>query len=181
MKEQLERDGLVYLPKFFNEDFCNFLHNANILSELKDGDCPVVGGEFYKGYTLPHGEALLIQTTHMLQHHLGPLYPAYSYARVYLPGNTLGRHVDRGCCEIGMSLTLTRQEPWAFYITDKHGEDHVIEMDVGDAVVYKAQECEHWRPDPAPCESGHFFMFFVYKDGDLAHLKYDEREVDYGF
>jgi hypothetical protein len=88
------------------------------------------------------------------------LYPNYTYARIYKPGDDLKRHKDRFSCEISTTLNLGG-DSWPIYI-DPTGSDNVINerenlmklnapkgvkvnLKPGDMLVYRGNELEHWR------------------------------------
>ena len=68
------------------------------------------------------------------------LVPNYSYARIYKKGDVLERHQDRPSCEISTTLHLGG-EPWAFYLEP----DLQIDLGIGDMLMYRGCEIEHWR------------------------------------
>ena len=75
------------------------------------------------------------------------LYPAYTYARIYKPGDELKRHKDRFSCEISTTMNLGG-DPWPIYLepsgeTNKKGIR--VELKQGDMLVYRGCELEHWR------------------------------------
>jgi len=74
------------------------------------------------------------------------LIPTYSYLRVYKKGDELKRHVDKSSCEFSVTLTLMRElneDIWPIYLeTDKV---HKVELEVGDGLIYKGGENQHWR------------------------------------
>ena len=75
------------------------------------------------------------------------LYPAYTYARIYKPGDELKRHKDRFSCEISTTMNLGG-DPWPIYLepsgeTNKKGIR--VDLKQGDMLVYRGWELEHWR------------------------------------
>jgi len=75
------------------------------------------------------------------------LYPAYTYARIYKPGDKLKRHKDRFSCEISTTMNLGG-DPWPIYLepsgeTNKKGIR--VDLKQGDMLVYRGCELEHWR------------------------------------
>jgi|TARA_Y100001972_G_scaffold124527_1_gene173891 hypothetical protein len=75
------------------------------------------------------------------------LYPAYTYARIYKPGDELKRHKDRFSCEISTTMNLGG-DPWPIYLepsgeTNKKGIR--VDLKQGDMLVYRGCELEHWR------------------------------------
>ena len=119
------------------------------------------------------------------------LYNTYYFDRFYYPGQVLDYHMDRGPCEISVSVHIgTNLEgddmKWPFYIEspDKYKDEKKVEvlkyggvsghlLQPGDGIVYKGYECPHWR-DEMPGQQGHHyyhqvFFHYVLQDGDMAH------------
>jgi hypothetical protein len=83
------------------------------------------------------------------------LHPTYFYDRFYFPGQQLKRHSDRPACEVSVSLQIstTLNNPWPIWFERPDGSESYVEMNNGDAVIYKGCEREHWRdamPDEVP-------------------------------
>ena len=86
------------------------------------------------------------------------LVPTYSYQRIYKKGDILKRHIDRNSCEISATLNLGG-DPWPIYVENdskniyyKKGEyrpgdskGKKINLNVGDLMIYRGCEVEHWR------------------------------------
>lgn len=109
------------------------------------------------------------------------LYPTYSYYRVYKPGDVLEKHTDRRECEISATICLGYD-----YITDDpeyHWDIYVdgvgIELEPGDAVIYRGCDVEHWR-EPFNVQEGSWQaqVFLHYVDAaqeDAKEFMYDRR------
>jgi hypothetical protein len=105
------------------------------------------------------------------------LFPTYSYLRLYKNGNALRAHRDRPACEISLSLALGQEPsaPWPLWIRGTSGA-HAVELQPGDAVLYRGMELEHWR-EPFPGDRlAQVFLHYVDQDGPCAEWKYDKRE-----
>ena len=97
-------------------------------------------------------ETLLVKTIDVMQKKTGlKLVPTYSYTRLYRKGNILRRHKDRPSCEISATVCLDwndsncqKRKPWPIWIKNDQGEI-AINLEPGDAMVYKGCEVEHWR------------------------------------
>jgi hypothetical protein len=109
------------------------------------------------------------------------LYPTYSYYRVYKPGDQLKKHRDRRSCEISVTVCLgyhyVTDDPdyrWGIYIDGK-----CVELEAGDAVIYKGCEVEHWRDSfIAGKDSWQSQLFLHYVDAGRKGSKifiYDTR------
>jgi predicted 2-oxoglutarate/Fe(II)-dependent dioxygenase YbiX len=123
------------------------------------------------------------------------LFPTYSYARFYPPGEELKIHTDRPSCEISATLTLGFEgNVWPIYMAD-HDETKTCEkrigekdkefwlknitqinMEVGDAVLYRGQEKVHWREKYVEGQwQAQVFLHYVDANGPHAEWKYDKR------
>ena len=106
------------------------------------------------------------------------LLPTYTYFRLYKPGDTLKPHIDRVACEISVSICLgydykdvTDNYRWGIFIEGSH-----LLLNIGDAVIYKGIEVEHWREEfVAGKESWHAqaFLHYVDKNGPYAEHIWD--------
>ena len=75
-----------------------------------------------------------------------PVYPTYSYLRVYRFSETLPSHTDRGACEITLSLNLgcMGMSMWPLWIETKEGVRRV-DLEPGDGVLFRGIDQRHWR------------------------------------
>tara|TARA_E500000331_G_scaffold354568_1_gene407841 strand:- start:42 stop:701 length:660 start_codon:yes stop_codon:yes gene_type:complete len=147
---------------------------------FEKGEVETVGNERHSRYLMPKFARAYLKVKQRIQKEIGKqLYNTYWFDRYYFNGSFLSPHCDRDACEISCSLHLRSnlKEPWVFGIEDGDGNDHLIQQDVGDAVVYKGCERIHWRPSfpDSPDESYHHNVFFHYvlKDGLRSHYAYN--------
>jgi hypothetical protein len=105
-----------------------------------------------------------------------PLFPTYSYIRVYKRGDILTRHVDRPSCEISVTLCLGSEppKPWPLWIKGPHGI-RSIALGIGDALLYRGMECPHWRDMLCGNHVVQVFLHYVEQHGPNAEWKYDKR------
>jgi len=194
---QLQMQGYSHLSGFLSKDSCAELtaELKRIVAEgktIKDSQCPL--SEAVHGATI--FDSLLEQLLPNFELASGKkLYPTYAYARLYAPGEELKIHTDRPACEISVTLTIGFEgNSWPIYMGDhdetkttekRIGEHNTeywlknisrIEMDVGDAIIYKGQEKVHWRE---PYKEGKWhaqvFLHYVDVNGPNAEWKYDKR------
>ena len=106
-----------------------------------------------------------------------PLYPTYSYCRLYTHGDALAPHRDRPACEFSLSLTLGQEPPapWPLWIRGPEGE-HGVHLEPGDALLYRGIDCEHWRERYEGARLVQVFLHYVNQDGPHAAWKFDKRD-----
>lgn len=194
-----EKNKYVHLKNFLDEDNCKELTqelNKYVAKgeTTKDEQCPV--SEAIHG--TPTFDKLLEDLLPHFEKACGKrLYPTYSYARLYKPGEELKIHTDRPACEISATLTLGRSgKQWSIYMADKdpNGEALPIDiyedksnqyklkniipiyMNVGDAVLYRGMEKVHWREKFEGEWQAQVFLHYVDADGPHAEWKYDKRD-----
>lgn len=101
------------------------------------------------------------------------LCPTYSFARLYTTGNELPKHKDRPACEISVTAKLgdTENYNWPIFI-----DGTKIELNVGDAVIYKGCEVMHWREkhEVPGYYLGQVFLHYVDKNGAYSDYRYDK-------
>ena len=114
----------------------------------------------------------------------------YSYARLYKKVDMLKRHKDRYSCEISTTLNLGG-DPWSIflepdaskgvfieeneYIPSK-SKGKEIELGVGDMLIYRGCELEHWREKFEGESCGQVFFHYNDVSGEEAEEnKFDTR------
>jgi predicted 2-oxoglutarate/Fe(II)-dependent dioxygenase YbiX len=177
---QFEVNKYVHLKDFLDKDSCTKLVTElrRLVEEgktVKDDQCPL--SQAIHG--APVFDSLLEQLTPHFEKACGKrLHPTYAYARLYAPGDELKIHTDRPACEISATLTLGFEgDVWPIYMGDENKTNvSKIEMDVGDAVLYRGMDKHHWRE---PYKEGKWqaqvFLHYVDADGPHAEWKYDKR------
>jgi hypothetical protein len=123
-------------------------------------------------------ERLLGQLGPKMEFYTGlPLYPTYSYARLYKKGDVLKPHRDRPACEISMSLNLGQQpdESWPLYLRDHAQRVFGAVLRPGDALIYRGIELMHWREPYQGETMAQVFLHYVDRNGPHADQKFDRR------
>jgi PKHD-type hydroxylase len=142
-----EENGFVVLKDALSKNTCDDLvkHMFDLHSEgktTKDIQCPL-SDSIYSDETF---QKVLESFTKPIGEHVGrELVPAYTYARIYRSGEVLKPHKDRPACEISATITLgfKAKKIWPIYF-DEH-KQIPIELEIGEMVLYKGCEIEHWR------------------------------------
>jgi hypothetical protein len=104
------------------------------------------------------------------------VFPTYSYLRLYKRGDVLRKHFDRPACEISISLCLgySADEPWPISIEGASGIANV-QLEPGDALVYRGTECAHWREALPGDHVAQVFLHYVDQNGPHSEWKFDKR------
>lgn len=181
-KTLFEQDSFVYLPNFLDEVTSRNLtvQFKKILSEgqgVEDAQCE---NAMSLGKHVMFEELLHMMTPHVENILNKKLYPTYSYARLYKQGSELLVHKDREACEIGMSITLDFEgDPWPIYMG--HNQDKTdckrVDMNLGDAVLFKGMEIFHWREKYTEGKwQAQVFLHWVDANGPYKEWKYDKRD-----
>ena len=106
--QAFEKNRYIYLTQALPKDACQNLtdHMFKLSKEgklTKDDQCPLSESV----YGDPLLDQVLEKLTKPLSGQLGiELLPAYTYARIYAPGEELVKHKDRPSCEISGTMTL---------------------------------------------------------------------------
>ena len=176
-----KEDGYVHIKGFLDDTNCQEL--TTVLTQLviekkthHDEQCP--SSEAIHG-TVTFDKLLEDLLPHFEKHCGKKLYPTYSYARLYKPGEELKVHRDRPACEISATVTLGFSgKQWAIYMGDHEDKSDANEilMNVGDAVLYRGMDKWHWREKFEGEWQAQVFLHYVDADGEHADQKYDGRE-----
>jgi predicted 2-oxoglutarate/Fe(II)-dependent dioxygenase YbiX len=178
--ENIEEKGYIHLREILDKDKCRELTNElnNLVKEgkiIKDDQCP----NSLSVNNVPIFDSLLEQLLPHFENKTNKqLYPTYAYARLYRPGDELKIHVDRPACEISVTITIGFDGAvWPIFMSnaDKTNASK-IEMNLGDAVLYRGTDVHHWRE---PYKEGQWqaqvFLHYVDANGPYAEWKYDKR------
>jgi len=119
--------------------------------------------------------------------------PSYDYFRIYRKDDICRVHSDRPSCEHSVSLTLAYSDglPWPLQIgstrvkveepcVEDFGDEPFssIEMQPGDAVLYRGIDLRHGRTLPNPNRwSAHLFLFWVERGGEFEQHAFDEQRI----
>ena len=127
----------------------------------------------YSCYSDMFMDTLLMKLLPLMQQHTQMnLVPCYTYLRIYKKGDILKRHKDRPSCEISSTLHLGGT-PWTIFL-----EGTPVNLEVGDIIIYKGCEVEHWRE---PLEGKHCVQAFLHynnMDGPFGtQNKFDKRPL----
>tara|TARA_Y100000592_G_scaffold68353_1_gene106252 strand:+ start:201 stop:848 length:648 start_codon:yes stop_codon:yes gene_type:complete len=162
----LKRDAVRYMYE-------NNIHSQNsILGTWSDQQIP----NTYSCYGDFVMETLIMKVLPVMKKETGlDLIPTYTYARAYKKGDELKRHKDRPSCEISTTVNLGG-DPWPIFI-DGTGTDNVIDeyknihkpnapagskvvLEVGDMLIYRGCELEHWREPFEGDSCGQVFLHY---------------------
>jgi hypothetical protein len=178
--EQLfEENGYLILKQFIPRIMCEYIsENIKVLeagSYFDYGDSQVE--KAFSAASPPITETLLDVVTPVLSTTINcELYPTYSYLRIYVKGAELERHVDRHSCEVSATLPISYDchDIWPLYI---EAGDKVtrVELEPGDALIYKGIEIPHWREAFQGERQVQVFLHYVKKHGDYREFKFDKR------
>ncbi|MCI0338645.1 MAG: hypothetical protein L0226_13795 [Acidobacteria bacterium] len=131
----------------------------------------------YAAYANPMTEVLLQNLCPTIENIVGhPLYPTFSYLRVYLKGADLKKHVDRESCEISVTLTIQTggAHIWPVFL-DVSGRIVRVELEPGDGLIYKGCEIPHWRDTFGGERQVQIFLHYVRQNGPYSEYKFDRR------
>lgn len=166
-KYNFKKDNFCVIPQAISTDLATFLYNYFSMQKQVYDTCinaryispfeTMIGyyesadeqiPNTYSQYANTAFETLLLKLQPVMEKTTGlKLYPNYTYARIYKPGDELKRHKDRFSCEISTTLNLGGDK-WPIYIepSQKEGMKGVsVNLKPGDMLVYKGNILEHWR------------------------------------
>jgi hypothetical protein len=119
--------------------------------------------------------------------------PSYDYFRLYQKDDICRVHSDRPSGEHSMSLTLAYSDnlPWPLQVgstrvdreeecVEDFGNEpfSAIEMQPGDAVLYRGADLRHGRTEPNPNRwSAHLFLFWVERGGQFERHAFDAHHI----
>lgn len=177
--ELFEEQGYVVLKEFIPRIMCDYIsENIKVLeagSALEYGDGQVENA-FSAGSPVVTETLLDIVTPRLSQVINCELYPTYSYLRIYVKGAELAKHMDRPSCEVSATLPISCDLSgiWPLYL-ETDGRATRIELEPGDALIYKGIEVPHWREPFEGERQVQVFLHYVRKNGEYEGYKFDQR------
>jgi hypothetical protein len=132
----------------------------------------------YMSYADPLAEVVLTSSVEQIEHITQlKVFPTYSFSRIYLKGDELKRHVDRPSCEISVTVNIANAGGlWPIWMQPPGEEPMKVELNPGDAVVYRGCEVHHWRDKMTEQEvTVQFMLHYVNQNGPYANYKWDKR------
>ena len=104
-----------------------------------------------------------------------PMFPTYSYARIYANQEVLKKHKDRHACEVSVTLHLDSDgTEWPIWFTKPNGEQVSYNLKSGQAVIYLGMISEHWRDAFQGQEYGQVFLNYVRGRGENWMCYFDK-------
>lgn len=175
-----ETDGCVLVRGFLDPQavqtisrYMEYSHKQNLM--------PYGGDKIatsFERYADPLMETILYNSKEHIEEITGKnVYPTYSYSRIYIKGDELKPHVDRGSCEISVTVHVACVgKPWHIWMKASGKEPMSFALEPGDAVVYKGCEVTHWREAAVDTElNAQFMLHYVDQNGPNAEHKWDRR------
>jgi len=98
----------------------------------------------------------------------------YSYARLYMKGDVLPKHIDRYCCEVSTTLNLGG-DLWPFYLKLDDNNIKKINLYPGDMLIYRGDILEHWREPLKGKECCQVFLHYNKKNKITKLNEFDNR------
>lgn len=172
MHPDLIDHGHVLMKGLLAPDLARLLYKTLLLQHwrgesLRDNHMPTSSAVTNLALT----DALLLDMLPRIEAVAGAtLVPTYSYARLYFHGDTMIRHVDRGACEVSVSINLG-SDGGTGGLWFQPGIE--LLMDEGDGAVYFGCEASHWRERFTGNVLGQIFLHYVRKDGSRADNYFD--------
>jgi alkylated DNA repair dioxygenase AlkB len=179
--QAFEENGYVILKQFVPRIMCDYITRNIRVLELDSSSVFVYNDEqVEKAFSAASPEltdTLLDVMTPILEQTLNcELYPTYSYLRIYCKGAELAKHQDRPSCEVSATVPLSYDAPniWPVYVESRNNATR-IELEPGDALIYKGIEVPHWREAFQGERQVQVFLHYVKKYGQYSEHRYDKR------
>ena len=171
LKQQLLDNNYLVIDNFITEEKAKELYSyfkeqaaKNPQAFVDDPYCP----KSLAVYNLRLFLELLIDKIPFMSEVLEePMFPTYSYARIYANQAVLTKHKDRDHCEVSVTLHLDSDgTEWPIWFTKPNGEQVSYNLKSGQAVIYLGIISEHWRNAFQGQEYGQVFLHYVRGRGE---------------
>ena len=146
--------------------------NTRIDGNLQDNQVPETPS-FYADELM---QRIQIELLPKIEEHTGlELHKTYTYARIYKRGDVLRIHRDRAACEISLTMNIGGNK-WAIWVLDRDENPVKVDLNPGDALIYRGCEINHWRGKFEGDVHAQVFMHYVDKYGPFSWAKDDVRK-----
>jgi len=178
MNKNLLKDYHLVFKNFISRDVLDPLYKDLIFCakvEEKYNEDPEICGPAYNYYQSRAGQEMLCYLTARISDIAEvPLFPTYSWVRNYQKGSHLPRHDDKPSCEVSVTIHVGSDKKWDFGIVDSDNNEHLVNLDPGDAVVYLGCVAPHWRVGKYEGENYcQAFLHYVRSRGPLSYRTFD--------
>jgi hypothetical protein len=184
---RFQLEGYLCVERFLAPEVCELASRyARMKQHVEPGHVDAQVPRF--AYSV-YGDTLMESLTETVQPRIEaiieePLWPTYTYYRVYETSAVLKPHMDRGSCEVSVSICLgayygeaaPEGTNWPLWVRSFAGHDQACRMLPGDLVIYQGCDLLHWREAYQGEWQVQVFLHFVRQKGPFATLaKYDCR------
>lgn len=180
-KTDFQQNGYSVLPRFLDDELRQRLLK-HVLERGKD-TADFADDKQVPGTPAIYGDRVIDRLLARLAPTVGAivglqLLPTYSYFRVYRPGDTLPKHVDRPSCQISLTLSLgyDAPAPWPIWFGATAVASTALTLAPGDAAVYRGMDILHWRDAFTGAYAAQAFLHYVDQNGPYSEWKFDKRQ-----
>jgi hypothetical protein len=179
MREQLTKNNYIVIDNFITPE-----HAKNLSLEIEDvykkypenfaydPQCPGSLGIFDMWAFV---ELLVEKVPFMASAMEEPMFPTYSYSRLYKKGEVLARHTDKKACEVSVTLHLSNDGvEWPIYFETPDKEVISVNLKPGQAVIYLGCIAPHWRDAYEGSDYRQVFLHYVRARGENRHYYFDK-------
>jgi hypothetical protein len=179
-REVFTEEGFVLVPDVLARERIVELVASFRAAEAEKRITPLKNSDRFRVeyYAVDVFEQLMLDMIGLVKRVVGAdLWPTYSLVRTYQRGASLPPHRDRGACEITASLTLESGlvEPWPIFVRGRAGTPSPLVAKIGDFVLMRGAEFEHWRETLAGDWQTQVFLHYVRRAGPHARFLFDRR------
>jgi hypothetical protein len=178
MNSALERNNFIVIPGFISHHKATMLAKrfTDYVNQNRIGGDPQAPQSPSMYDYMPFVRMLVEKiplVTELLQE---PVLPTYTYARSYVGGEVLERHRDRAACEISLTVNLFKDKDWDIFVQRPDNSEAKVNLEPGDAILYKGCEADHWREAFQGSCCVQVFMHYVRAHGDNAWAYFDKKQ-----
>jgi hypothetical protein len=178
MNQILQDNNYIFIDNFIDKNkalelYNQFKYDAKNNPQLfyNDPQCP----KSLAIYNYRPFLELLIEKTPFMTEIIGePMFPTYTYSRLYAHGDKLDKHTDRNACEVSVTLNIGGDKDWDIYFTKPNNEIVSYNLKSGQGVIYLGMVSEHWRNVFEGQEYGQIFLHYVKAKGENWQYYFDK-------
>ena len=137
----------------------------------------VIHGKAFSRYNEPKFKELFYEVKNKVEYIIqDKVYPSYYFDRFYFNGSKMDRHVDRGACEISVSLNISHNLDYDWGLWFDNGEPECF-TETRRRCYLPWSRSPHWRNKMVVRKTyfHQIFLHYVRRDGEYLEFAFDPK------
>lgn len=128
----------------------------------------------YYEYNYPTFMELMVEKNRNVSFFLKTnMLPTYTVARFFNNGDFQRVTIGGPSAEVGLLICLSQDRAWNLFFQNADGLTQDYNLGMGDAMIYLASECKHWKPKYNGSRAVYISNFYVRSRGPYGKYAFN--------